>query len=253
MKNFTLLFAVLISVTFAVEASKLSIRLYDNSLFTIVVDAQRYTTPSNHFRIDYLSSGNHMVKVVKHIPGFHGRPGYDHLVFKGMVHIPSNSTVFAKINHFNKLEVVKIINHGSTIYGNGSGYGTNGYYSEYDDYEYYEETPYNSEIENNSYYNEYSYGIPMNEFSSLKYTIMNTSFDSSKLTIAKQAISSNGITSNQVYELMKLLSFESNKLDLAKFAYGYTVDKNNFYLVNNAFTFESSIDDLNQYITTCNW
>ncbi|MFH2141714.1 MAG: DUF4476 domain-containing protein [Bacteroidota bacterium] len=253
MKNFTFLFAVLFSVTFASDASKLSIRLYDNSLFTIVVDAQRYSTPSNNFKFDYLSPGNHVVKIMKIIPGGYGHPAINQLVFKGSINIPSNASVYAKLNHFNKLEITKVINHASTLYGNCNGYGSNGYYSGYNNYYDYGETGCNGYYAENNNFDDYSYGMSLNEFNNLKYTIMNSSFDSSRLTIAKQAISSNGITSEQVFELMMLFSFESNKLDLAKFAYGYTVDRNNYYVVNNAFTFSSSIDDLNDYIMTSSW
>jgi hypothetical protein len=47
---------------------------------------------------------------------------------------------------------------------------------------------------------------------------------------------------------MKLFSFESSRLEFAKFAYKYTWDINNYFLLNDAFDFESSIDELNKYI-----
>jgi hypothetical protein len=47
---------------------------------------------------------------------------------------------------------------------------------------------------------------------------------------------------------MLLFSFESTRLDFAKFAYAYTLDLRNYYKLNDAFTFESSIDDLDKYI-----
>lgn len=47
---------------------------------------------------------------------------------------------------------------------------------------------------------------------------------------------------------MLLFSFEDTRLDLAKYAYGYTFDIGNYYQINDAFTFSSSIDELNSYI-----
>jgi hypothetical protein len=85
-------------------------------------------------------------------------------------------------------------------------------------------------------------------FQQLKATMLNAPFDNTKLSIAKQAISSNGILSSQVLELMGLLTFESNKLNLAKFAYAHTADRQNYFMVNNGFTFSSSINSLNSYI-----
>ena len=86
------------------------------------------------------------------------------------------------------------------------------------------------------------------EFRQLENSIVNRSFDSSKLEIAKQGISMNHVSSRQVATLLNLFSFESYKLDLAKFAYGFTTDKQNFFLVNDSFTFESSVRDLNDYL-----
>ena len=45
-----------------------------------------------------------------------------------------------------------------------------------------------------------------------------------------------------------LFSFEDSKLDFAKYCYGYTYDLGNYYMVNDAFDFESTIEELNNYI-----
>jgi len=47
---------------------------------------------------------------------------------------------------------------------------------------------------------------------------------------------------------MLLFSFEATRLDFAKFAYKYTYDISNYYKLNDAFTFESSIEELNNFI-----
>ncbi len=92
--------------------------------------------------------------------------------------------------------------------------------------------------------------VPMNsgDFSSMKSSISSKSFEDSKVTIAKQILNDNCLTSGQVRDLMNLFTYEESKLDIAKYAYRHTVDPNNYYKVNDAFTFESSIDDLNAYI-----
>ena len=81
-------------------------------------------------------------------------------------------------------------------------------------------------------------------------SISSKDFESSKLTIAKQVISSNCLLSIQVKEVMKLFTFEASKLEFAKYAYKYTWDLNNYFMLNDAFDFESSIDDLNRYINS---
>lgn len=92
--------------------------------------------------------------------------------------------------------------------------------------------------------------MPVNqgEFEGIKRTISSKSFEDSKLTIAKQVVANKCLTCGQVKEIMKLFSFEDSRLDFAKFAYKHTYDIENYYMLNDAFTFESSIDELNEYI-----
>ncbi|MFN8286006.1 MAG: DUF4476 domain-containing protein [Chitinophagales bacterium] len=92
--------------------------------------------------------------------------------------------------------------------------------------------------------------LPMNgaAFSQLKQTICNGTFESTKLSIFKQALGYNYFSSQQVLELMNLFTFESYRLEVAKLAYPKTLDQNNYYLVNNGFTFSSSVDNLNDYL-----
>ena len=74
------------------------------------------------------------------------------------------------------------------------------------------------------------------------------SFDSSRLKLAKQIIMSNPMSVNQIMDICKLFSFESNKLDFAKFAYRHCTDKNRYFMLNEVFSFESSKRELHDYI-----
>lgn len=92
------------------------------------------------------------------------------------------------------------------------------------------------------------YPMHPGDFQSVKQSIASKTFDDTRLTIAKQVISSNCLLSDQVKEIMLLFTFEDTRLDLAKYAYGYTYDIGNYYRLNDAFDFESSIEDLNDYM-----
>lgn len=87
------------------------------------------------------------------------------------------------------------------------------------------------------------------DFQSMKQSISSKSFEETKLQVAKQILNNNCLTSNQVREIMNLFNFEDSRLDYAKYAYGYTYDIGNYYKVNDAFRFSSSIDELNTYIS----
>jgi hypothetical protein len=86
------------------------------------------------------------------------------------------------------------------------------------------------------------------DFQHVKETISSKSFEDSKLTIAKQVVSSTCLFASVVEQFLELFSFESTCLEFAKYAYKYTFYQGNYYTLNDAFTFESSISELNEYI-----
>lgn len=85
-------------------------------------------------------------------------------------------------------------------------------------------------------------------FSDAKSSIASKSFSSSKMTLAKQITRANCLLSRQVREVMDLFDYETDRLNYAKFAYDYTYDQGNFYKVNDAFDFESSIRSLEEFL-----
>lgn len=91
---------------------------------------------------------------------------------------------------------------------------------------------------------------PMDEaqFSDAQRSVASKSFADTKLTVAKQITGANCLTTDQVRRIMEEFSFEDDKLTYAKFAYDKTYDIGNYYKLNDAFDFESSVDELNEYI-----
>lgn len=92
------------------------------------------------------------------------------------------------------------------------------------------------------------YQMSSTDFAAAKASVSSKGFDDSRLTIAKQVLSTNCMSSAQVKEIMQLFSFEESKLDWAKFAYGKTIDPGNYFKLNDAFQYETSIEELNNYI-----
>lgn len=72
--------------------------------------------------------------------------------------------------------------------------------------------------------------------------------DNGKVSKAKSITKKHFFTSAQIVKVCKLLTFDSYKLEYAKFAYDYCVDKSNYYLVSDAFQFSSYSKELDDYI-----
>jgi hypothetical protein len=88
------------------------------------------------------------------------------------------------------------------------------------------------------------------DFANVKSSISSKTFEDSKMTIAKQVVGSNCLLCSQVKEIMLLFTYEDTKLEFAKFAYKHTYDVGNYYQLNDAFTYELTIDELNEYINS---
>lgn len=74
------------------------------------------------------------------------------------------------------------------------------------------------------------------------------SFDSGKMRMAKQLIDGNYIYADQVAVLVKEFDFKGNEEEIAKYAYPKTYDQKNYYLLYDAFTFDSSKDELERWL-----
>ncbi|MFT4899401.1 MAG: hypothetical protein ACI9U0_001197 [Flavobacteriales bacterium] len=73
-------------------------------------------------------------------------------------------------------------------------------------------------------------------------------FDEAKKTDIEELFSSKCLTTNQISKLLKVLSFEVDKLDLAKKAYSKVADPENFKSINSIFDFDDSKNELQKFI-----
>ncbi len=76
----------------------------------------------------------------------------------------------------------------------------------------------------------------------------NARFDDSKLSMIRQQMRTTMFTSQQISALVKEVSFDKNKLSLAKSMFSKCVDKHKYFLVYDAFDFESSKRELMEFV-----
>ncbi len=93
--------------------------------------------------------------------------------------------------------------------------------------------------------------VPMHnaDFNNARNSVSSKDFESTKLTVAKQIVGANCVTAAQVRSMMSEFSFENTRLTFAKYAYHRTYDVGNYFKVNDAFDFESSVSELSRYIS----
>ena len=79
--------------------------------------------------------------------------------------------------------------------------------------------------------------------------IENESFKSDRMMIAKQATKNKCLSVDQIKQILEKFTFEDGKLEFAKNAYANCSNKDDYYLLNEAFTFSSSKSELNKYVS----
>ncbi len=91
--------------------------------------------------------------------------------------------------------------------------------------------------------------MPMNdgEFSPVLGSVSQASFESTKLSTAKQIVGSRCVTAQQVRAILKTFEFESTRVEFAKFAWSHTFDIDNYYQINDAFEFDSSVNEIQKF------
>lgn len=244
MRKLSLLFVLMISIV-SVKAhgnhsikSDFNLKLWNNSSFKIIVDNYHYNN-ENFFKLNNIQPGIHHVKVIKCKKNAHGYGMFTQVLYNGTVSIPRNSRVMAIVTPNRKLNLKILKKHKGGQYHSPQNHGQCGANCGHFN---------NGDWGANSCNNNYNFIMGANSFSQLLTTMENSHFDSKKISIVSQAVNQNNFSTKQVVMLLNQFTFDSSRLKLAKLAYLKTVDKENYFLVNNSFTFSSSIRSLKNYI-----
>lgn len=122
-------------------------------------------------------------------------------------------------------------------YNNPANYGNQGNYGSQNNYG------------NQGNQNYYANVMNDNEFSQMINAVKrDANFDDSRIAMISNVAQHTSFKATQIYELVKILSFDKGKLQLAKQLYSKCVDKQNFYQVYQAFSFDTSKRELSEYI-----
>ena len=86
------------------------------------------------------------------------------------------------------------------------------------------------------------------QFDDFKRTLSSQTFEDVKVNEATQFMNTHCLASWQVRDIMKIFTFENSRLTFAQKAYPRTSDQANYYLVNEAFEYPTSVNQLSASI-----
>jgi hypothetical protein len=90
--------------------------------------------------------------------------------------------------------------------------------------------------------------ISNNELVNLKNDMLKEQMDSRRVGKAKQLFNEKCLITKQVIDILQTIKMENPKLELAKFLYGRTLDKNNFAKVANEFNLDSNKAKIQEFL-----
>jgi len=250
MKTFTTTLALVLTATVMMAyptGSKLTIEVMGHRPNTLIVlNGQKYNASNNLLQLEGLQPGEYAVKVLR--PTHWGEQG---VVFRGVINVPHRSDVTALITRQGmKVNAVPMAHGGGNYWDGNNGQGHGGHHTPNANGNggFVSMLPHHQPVIEPVVCAPVIIGMHPDVFAGALRSIELQTFDSDQIRVAKQIIQRNGASSHQIKEIMKLMSFESSRLEIAKFGFQFVGDPANYYVVNDVFWFSSSIRELDQYI-----
>jgi Domain of unknown function (DUF4476) len=250
-KIFTLFTFLLMAVaTFAAwDDARLSITSTGNEPIRVLIDGRQVQQGNNReIRLNNLNPGNHRIQIYsiatnsRRRGGLFGNNSRENLIYNSNIHVRRGMHTDIVINRFGKVFIDEDrIDRDYDDGWNNNDRNNGGWGNGNDD-----------RWNNNRNDNSYGYGNVMSyeRFQQLKQSVERESFDKDKMDLLRSTLPYNRVNAQQVRELAELISFEQTRLELAKFAYRYTTDRGNYFVVNDVFNFGSSKTELTKYISS---
>jgi hypothetical protein len=245
---FTLLSSMILGIAVFAAAPKpkstLSIKSIDQSDLRVVIDGKRFEPNHHSMMVSNVDAGYHSVKIYRaKNSGFFGKRF--EVVYNASVMVKPRTNMLISVDRFGRATVSEQKIRGNRDrdrdwndrYDDEFDFDRDGKWGDYDD----DRRPGNND--------RYDRSMNDREFNQVLSSIQKEWFEGNKVKSAQHIISTNFFTSVQVKEMLKLFTFEENKLSLAKMAYAKTVDQRAYlYTVSDVFSFNTSKDDLARFI-----
>lgn len=215
-KYFILGLAILIS-SFT-KASEFIFEVKMNRRVIVEIDGEMQSLRSNHYFFSDIEGYNLLLKVSDRTTG--------HLLYQGHVDIPRNHEVHAELSEkgrFKTLSSKRISVHN------------------------------NPAIEHRPNWGDWvirPVAVDQKAFNQFMTVLKSESFDKGRMEVSQYFITKNRLHTGQIAEMAKTFSFDESRLDFVKSAYGSCVDPENYLLLKDVFSFQSSYKDLLKFLST---
>lgn len=242
---------VLLALPVWAQASILTFTAERGEYFQVAVDGQAINrTASNYVRVNHLRPGRHYVEV--RVRSRHGLYKMGQRVFVpegveanyGVRTMGRSGKAYLRL--LSEVPLAPIVVVPPPLPPRYPDYHRHDDYCGHDRYDEnrYDPVP--------PHYNDDYYGNCRNllsgrELDRLIDTMHSRDFESTRLSIARDALRNSSIMAEDLKRLLQQLDHESSRVELAKYAYESVCDKDRFYYIYDSFRFDSSVRELEEY------
>lgn len=247
MNRFFTLLAFLLMATAAFagwDDGRLSITSMSAKPVRILVDGRQVQVGNSEYQITDLNPGFHRIQIYA-VNNNNRRRGVfgnnrDELIYNSNINIRRGMHTDIIVNRFGKVFIDEqaIDNRNDDGWNNRDDRNNGGWGNDR-----------NNDGWGNNGNNRYQ-PMEQQKFQQLKQSVERSNFDDNRMDLLRSVIPNNAFTAQQIKELVQLMSFEQKKLELAKYAYRYTTDRGNYFIVNDAFNYGTSKTELTRYIAS---
>lgn len=261
MKNVLLLAAFAASGCISADAqSMLRVRLADNAVVNVSVDGRYFNRRGTSITVGELPYGPHYVKIYAHANTRRG--DQEEVVWQGKVRTYNGMITLFEVDPYTGEKYVKEQDIAEYTHNHPPANEASRF-PEQNDQGFRDQR--NNTANQNSITQEQEYTPPSHPVASaissggvgtlsdikidnLKAKVDAKRTDTDKLTVLKDGLRREKITTAQVGDMMDWFSFESTKLDLAKWAYGQVVDKEYYSDLEGKLSYKNYQDELAQFV-----
>lgn len=209
--------------------STVKVRLADNSPIRIAIDQRQYAEEARTLTVDKLTPGRHRLRVYL----VSGRNGRRSLVYDGYFRIERGTYSYIVVDRFKG--TVRINSH----------------LADRDDR--YPDDPlnkdrYNDRNDRNDRHNGVK-SFSRKDIDDLKTRVEERITDTDKLKLMKAVLGKKTYTTGQMKVMLHWLSFDSSKLELAKWGYKNVSDRTDYWKLESDFDFDASRNEFNDFIS----
>jgi len=262
-KTISLFFALLFAIPAFAQQERCLLKIRDRAdrMITAEINGRRYNNVGRMLTFTDLPARRHNLRLYAVSPSQNSRSNA-RLIYEGNLRTRPGNIYYVTVDQFEKLDIIVDCCLGD----NGPWTDENGWYRSryYDKQNWERDMQYNPQQK--AYYEDLNgprsrrqndvndpWQSNRNVMTTAQYNrligqLRDAGFENNRMNLVKTAIEDNPVTAQQLTGILNELSFESSRLQIAKFAYAYLVNPKDAFLIDDAFQFSSSKDEFHEFI-----